>query len=165
MEQKLRFYSMSNKIIIARQLEVMPDGRSGGKIVVPGCEPTSAVTSITLMRQQRCGRALVDLQRALAAIPGSTVYFGTNFGSGPRARFFVLPPFEQDCDPCPMQPDWFEVLRELANEELPVEKKFDACDIIGMGQCPSPEFKNFQPPEPSTYFPEGADNWFKANTP
>lgn len=112
--------------------------------MVPGCEPTSAVTSITLMNYQRregtCKNAIVSLQDALDAIPGSYLEFGTNFNS-PRKRWFVLPPFDPEACPCVGEHDWYGVLRSLAQEEAPIEEKFDACNLVGQGYCPSPDFK------------------------
>jgi len=150
-----------NDINIERSLEVLPNN----KLIVPGCEPTSAVTSVTLTRQSRCGNSIVNLADALAAIPGSRVELLSNFGAGPRKKLFILPPFNQDCDPCPIETDWYEVLRLLAVEETPVTEQFDACHVLGMGQCPSPDFENFTPPPKSTYFPEGTDILHRAYTP
>jgi len=127
-------------IRIKRKLEVL----GNNKLLVPGCEPTSAITSVALMVYQRqegsCKNAVVDLQDALDAIPGSTLEFGTNFSS-PRKRWFVLPPFDPENCPCPREDDWYGVLRSLAQEEAPVTENFDHCNIIGMGYCPSPDFK------------------------
>lgn len=141
-------------IVLTRKLEVI----GSDKIQVPGCEPTSAVTSPTLMafqlKEGSCKNALVDLQVALDNIPGSKVEFFSNFGA-PRKRYFVLPPFDLELCPCVAEPDWYEVLRQLADTESPVEEKFNPCDVIGMGFCPSPEFKTAKPPPPDPYFKEG----------
>jgi len=127
-------------IRIERKLEVI----GNNKLIVPGCEPTSAVTSTTLMAYQQregtCKNAVVNLQDALDAIPGSRIELGTNFNS-PRKKWFVLPPFDPEACPCAGEPDWYGVLKSLAQEEAPITEKFDYCNVIGMGYCPSPDFK------------------------
>ena len=139
---------------ISLQLEVI----ATDKVVVPGCEPTSALSSTTLssyLAESGCGNALVDLQDALDAIPGSYVKYGINFGRGGfRQAWFVLPPVDTDC-PCAEYSDWYEVLRQLANEEVPLEENYDACDTIGMGYCPSPDFDSIPEPPRSPYKEEG----------
>lgn len=151
-------------VLITRKLEVIGQD----KIQVPGCEPTSAVTSPTLMafqlKEGTCKNALIDLQVALDNIPGSKIEFYSNFGS-PRKRFFVLPPFDPEACPCTGEPDWYEVLRQLATGEAPVEERFNPCDIIGMGLCPSPDFQNTKPPPPDPYFKEGHSILFERFTP
>jgi hypothetical protein len=142
-------------ITISLQLEVI----ANNKILVPGCEPTSALSSTTLssyLADAGCGNALVDLNDALEAIPGSWVKLGSNFcRGGYRQKWFVLPPTDTDC-PCDQYTDWYRILRELANEELPVEEEYDACDIIGMGYCPSPDFEDIAAPPKSPYKEEGS---------
>lgn len=164
-----------SKITINRALEVL----HGGKLLVPGCEPTSAVTSITLMIYQRregsCKNAVVSLQDALDAIPGSRLEFGSNFNS-PRKRWFVLPPFDVNDCPCPHETDWYGVLRSLAQEEAPIVEKFDYCQVNDMGYCPSPDFKTQKPggaygraadagAPVDSYFAEGANNILTGYTP
>jgi len=140
---------------ISLQLEVI----AGNKVLVPGCEPTSALSSTVLssyLAESGCGNAIVDLQDALEAIPGSFVKLGSNFNRGNmRQKWFVLPPVDTDC-PCAQYPDYYDILRDLANEELPVEEKFDACDVIGMGFCPSPDFNDTPKPPNDPYVPEGS---------
>lgn len=137
------------------QLEVI----ANSKIIVPGCEPTSALSSLALssyLAAAGCGSAIINLQDALDAIPGSYVKLGANFNlGGRRQKWFVLPPIDTDC-PCDQYPDYYDILRDLANEELPVEESFDACDVIGQGFCPSPDFDSILPPPPDPYQPEGS---------
>jgi hypothetical protein len=153
--------STSNRIdiTIALQLEVIAQN----KVMVPGCEPTSALSSTTLssyLAESGCGNALVDLQDALEAIPGSWVKYGANFNNGGyRQKWFVLPEVDTDC-PCADYEDWYDILRDLANEEPPLEESYDACDVIGMGYCPSPDFMDIEAPPRDPYqeeksFPEG----------
>lgn len=141
-------------INITLQLEVLPNR----KILVPGCEPSSALSSRVLasyLAINGCGNALVDLDIALANIPGSTVKLGSNFNRGVRQQWFVLPPKDTDC-PCADYTDWYDVLRSLADSELPVEESFDQCDVNGMGYCPSPGFEDELPPPYNPYKTEGS---------
>lgn len=140
---------------IAWQLEVLPNQ----KILVPGCEPTSALSSRTLsayLARHGCGSALVDVHVALAAIPGSFLKSGANYNRGGfRQQWFVLPPLKPYC-PCEPYPDYYKILRGLASTELPVEESYDKCDINGMGYCPHPDFKLAPRPPVDPYKPEGS---------
>jgi hypothetical protein len=140
---------------ISWQLEVRP----GNKVLVPGAEPTSALSSRALsayLAKHGFGSALVDLEVALAAIPGSFVKFGSNFNRGAyRQKWFVLPPYTPNC-PCLKYDDYYKILKGLANEELPVEESFDKCDINGMGYCPHPDFQLQEPPPTDPYKTEGS---------
>ncbi len=137
------------------QLEI----RGKNKVLVPGCEPSSSLTSKTLSAYMAVGKgcknALVDLNDALTAIPGSYVKYGFNFNKGVRQKWFVLPPIEPTC-PCSTYPDYYEILRNIPGSELPVVDEFDKCDLIGMGYCPSPDFANIEPPPPNPYHEEGS---------
>lgn len=137
------------------QLEI----RGNNKILIPGCEPTSALSSRTLSAYMAAGKicknALVDLKDALSAIPGSYVKYGINFNKGSRQKWFVLPPIDPKC-PCTPQTDYYEILRSIPGTELPVDSEYDKCDIIGMGYCPSPDFIDHQAPEVNPHMPEGS---------
>jgi hypothetical protein len=113
------------EVNITHQLEIMPNG----KVLVPGCEPTSALSSNVLnswLAQSGCGSALVDLDLALAAIPGSHVKLGCNFGrAGTRQKWLVLPGIDTDC-PCASYPDYYNILRNLADQEPEAEESFDS---------------------------------------
>ena len=144
---------MSN-VEVSLQLEVRP----GNKILVPGCEPTSAMTSRTLgaflQKTGRCKNALVPLATALAAIPGSYVKMASNFNRGnQRQRWYVLPSVVPQC-PCITNGDWYEVLRSLAVDEAPMTEEFDKCNTVGMGFCPSPDFVEHKAPS-ANYIEEG----------
>jgi hypothetical protein len=140
---------------VSWQLEV----RAGNKILVPGSEPTSALSSRVLsayLAKQGLTSSLVDLEAALAAIPGSFVKFGNNFNRGAyRQKWFVLPPVLPGC-PCPTYADYYKILKSLAREDLPVQESLDSCDINGMGYCPHPDFKLEEPPEADPYRQEGS---------
>lgn len=96
-------------IKIQNRLEIL----RGNKILVPGCEPTSAFTSPTLAENRECKASMVDLTDALAAIPDATIVSWSN----PRTRFFVLPsgppPSPDNCKDCALQPDYYQLLRDI----------------------------------------------------
>ncbi len=137
-------------ITINLQLEIIPPN----KVVVPGCESASAISSPTLAmymsRLGTCKRAVIDVDQALIAIPGSYIKFGKNDG-GRLQKWLVLPPITPSC-PCTSHEDYYKILREYATTEAPVEEKFDQCNIIGMGFDPSPDFE--RPTDP--YQSEGS---------
>ena len=115
-------------IIIQNRLEVL----RGNKIIVPGCEPTSAFTSPTLAENRDCKTTVVDLADALAAIPGSTIISWRN----PRTRFFVLPsgppPSPDDCKNCIPQPDWYQLLRDIGEEiDAPTDSNKNFSTSVG----------------------------------
>jgi hypothetical protein len=140
---------------IALQLQIMPNN----KILVPGLEPSSNLSSNTLgafLAREGVKSALVDVKAALAAIPGSSVKYGANFNQGGfRQKWFVLPPFKPGC-PCVSQIDYYKILKSLATEDLPEVEDYSACDINGMGYCPHPDFKLAEPPPVDPYQPEGS---------
>lgn len=146
---------MSWSHTIELQLEIIPPN----KILVPGCEPTSSLSSRTLsayMAKFGCGSALVDVNVALAAIPGSYIKYASNFNRGSfRQKWFVLPAITPYC-PCEPYPDYYQILKGLANGELPLEENYDRCDINGMGFCPSPDFNLAEPPPLDPYRTEGS---------
>lgn len=107
-------------IQIQNRLEIF----KGNKLLVPGCEPTSAFTSPTLAENRECAASVVDLTDALAAIPGATVVAWSN----PRTRFFVLPsgppPSPDNCKSCIPQPDYYQILRDIG-QPVDVPSVFD----------------------------------------
>lgn len=138
-------------ISIANKLEVVgPDS-----LVVPGCEPESALTSVTLSRLRSCKSTYVKLAVALAAIPGSTIEWQINNGesNGSRKKWFVLPPYYPDC-PCVPMPDYYAILRSLASVDEEVLDT-DQCDVLDQGFCPSKRYTEMLPPPVRNYVPEG----------
>jgi len=99
-------------IKIQNRLEIL----RGNKILVPGCEPTSAFSSPTLAENRDCKVTVVDLADAIAAIPDATIISWRN----PMTRFFVLPsgppPSPDDCSNCQYRPDWYQILRDIGEE-------------------------------------------------
>lgn len=141
-------------IQINHQLEIL----ANNKIQVPGCEPTSALSSNLLsswLAELGCNNALVDVNLALAAIPGSYVKIGSNYNVGNRRqKWFVLPPIGTDC-PCQSYEDFYEILRGISDTEELAEESLENCGVNDMGYCPSPEFDEFYKPPASTYKQEG----------
>lgn len=137
------------------QLEI----KGQNKVLVPGCEPTSSLSSRTLSAYmaagEGCKNALIDVKLVLEAIPGSYIKYGYNFNKGVRQKWLVLPPIPLGC-PCPTPVDYYDILRNLPGTELPIEEEYDKCDTIGMGYCPSPDFDKAPEPPSSTYHPEGS---------
>lgn len=153
-----------SRITIERKLEII----AGNKINVPGCEPTSAVSSVTLMRELAkaglCKNAIVDVNTVLAAIPGARIEFGDNFGNR-RQKWLVLPPFDPSVCPCVGETDWYGVIRSLASEDDTVTENFDTCNTVGMGYCPSPGFRDIPEPSPDPYVEEGYNTALQSYTP
>lgn len=118
---------------IELKLDILPND----KIQIPGCEPLTDV-STTLAQRWKCPNTYVSLKDALDAIPGAKVVDGHNWGLGYRKRWLVLPPIQIRC--CIPYTDWYGVLRSLGSGEEPITEKYEACDVIGQGFCPSPGF-------------------------
>lgn len=119
-------------IKIRNRLEVL----LGAKVLVPGCEPTSAFTSTTLAENRECGASVVDLADALEAIPGSTVQAQVN----PRRLFFVLPegpPARFGCRDTSKITDFYQILRDIG---IPVEEEEEQRDDLSE-ICQSFSFK------------------------
>lgn len=133
---------------LSLKLQIQP----GNVVIVPGCEPTSAVTSYTLLRNFRCTHPTARVDDILAAIPGTKIVYFPDFGA--RERYIELPPIDMAC-PCGPKPDYYAILRSIASGDLPVEEKVNYCDINDMGYCPSPDFRISPRPEASPYISEG----------
>lgn len=113
-------------ITISNKLEI----RSGNKVVVPGCEATSSITSTTLLANQGCTTSEVALADALAAIPGATIEAILN----PRRLFFVLPsnPAAHGCTSC-VTTDWYKLLRSIGQPAA--ESNETLCDAFQWSGC------------------------------
>lgn len=101
-------------ISIEFKLNIFPNVR-GGIIWVPGCEPTSALSSPTINENLRneCGNAFVYVDDVLDAIPGSKIIFVNNMEVAGGSKILVLPGKTPEC-PCSTVQDWYGVLKELA---------------------------------------------------
>ena len=118
-------------IRIQNKLEVL----NGNKILVPGCEPTSAFTSPTLAENRDCKASVVDLQDALNAIPNATIIYMSN----PRKKFLVLPegpaPGPSNCTDCKYVEDYYQLLRDIGTEIEVDTLSSDRCEKpLSIGQ-------------------------------
>ena len=140
-------------IYIENRLEVI----GADMVQVPGCEPTSALTSYTLLMYRTCGAAMVHLHDALQAIPGSRVEFQLNNGqsNGSRKKWFVLPRVNQTCPNDP-HPDFYAILRKLSWEDRDQDDDDlgKRCGSIDQG-FPSKDWEKRLPPPVQPYVKEG----------
>lgn len=100
-------------IVVRNKLEVRPDNT----IQVPGCEPTSSLTSTGLLRSLNCNASIIPLADALALIPGSRIVRTMMpRGQASTGIFFELPagppPNGFNCD-CNVE-DYYKILRDNA---------------------------------------------------
>lgn len=129
---------VTEPIEISFQLQVLPDH----SIIIPGCEPTSAISSAALsysLALNGCQHPKVPIKLILDKIPGSYIKFGWNFNLGYNQTWLVFPPYMAGC-PCDDKPDWYNMLRCIASEitdPIVVEKN---CDVLEREFC-NPEVK------------------------
>ena len=89
-----------------------------------------------MARWQNCGAPTVSLADALAAISGSRVEYQINTGKsgGSRKRWFVLPPYCPICKPgCLSIPDYYQILKDLAQQEDEEEAIQPECEVLDQG--------------------------------
>lgn len=143
-------------IVIERRLEVMP----GNKIKVPGCEPTSTVTSTQMMAamatEHLCKNSVVSLDKVLEAIPGSYIEFGDNFGA-PRQKWLVLPPYDPEACPPNNGGDWFKVIQSIDEDSSVMA--YGSCEVNPIDSC-SFGIPKKQEGSPDTYMNEGDRNLY-----
>jgi hypothetical protein len=109
-----------------------------GKIQVPNCEASSEVSSSTfeVNRAKYCKNTMVDLSDVLAAIPGSRVIYLNNTG-GTLKKFLVLPsgpPRPYGCSGDCTVNDWYQIIRDIANDE-DTPSKSSSCDTFKHMGC------------------------------
>jgi hypothetical protein len=118
----------------------------GDWVLVPGCEPTSTLTSTRMTSEMQrlglCSCAIVDLQDILDAIPGAYVEYIPNSGYMGSTKILVLPAYDQSC-PCAERPDYYATLRSLCREATEEElQELSGCDSFSIDQCESrPEWR------------------------
>lgn len=127
------------------KFNVIP-GPNGGRIMVPGCEPTSTLTSTRMDAEMRakgvCPSCVVDVNTILNGIPGSRIEFLDNAGPYGSRKLLALPPLDQDC-PC-TNIDYYQMLRDLGREatEEEVKEVLGNCDAFSLDQCENrPEWR------------------------
>jgi hypothetical protein len=138
-------------IEIANLLAIMPNDL----IQVPGCEPPSSISTLRFAAyyaQSGCEGALVTLESALEALPGSEVVYSVNFGPPNfRAKWLRLPPTYAVC-PCPGGNDWYGILKALPKAQVEEEESLP-CALETADWCQDQDYAI--PPAPDTYFDEG----------
>jgi len=144
---------MGRDITIVQKLEILP----GNIIIVPGCEPNSAATTVTVAQAAICNGAFVALDDALAAIPGSSVVWVENSGLLSRGKFFQFPSIGLEC-PCETNPDYYKILRDIGQPMPEPEREFDYCEVVDQQFCGRSVYER-----PSdTYTSEGDSSHFNA---
>lgn len=123
-------------ISIQNKLMIYP----GNKLMVPGCEPLSEFTSVTLAQNMQCNNSFVDLEDVLDAIPGATVITtmlpGTTAPTGFTGRYLVLPdgpPTKYGCNDCSAT-DWYQVMRNIPRASSGSTPKAQ-CDAFSWSGC------------------------------
>jgi len=118
-------------------------GGQGGFVLIPGCEPCSALTSTRLYSEMQraglCDCSVVSVRDVLEAIPGSRVIRLSNTGHGGGQReILVLPPFPAQSCPSVPRPDYYATLRSLcrpATEEELEAVSASGCDSFSLNPC------------------------------
>lgn len=112
----------------------------GDRILVPGCEPTSVLTSTTMAREMRedevCAGSIVDLADVLEAIPEATIERIPNGGYSGNMKVLVLPAFDTDC-PCTPRTDYYQILRNIGREatEEEIDELTSGCSGFSVNLC------------------------------
>lgn len=117
----------------------------GDRVLVPGCEPTSTVSSTRMEAEMRkagvCQCAIVDLRDILEAIPGSYTEFIPNAGYSGNMKLLVLPAVSQDC-PCVVKPDYYAILKSLCRAATDEEiEELRGCDSFSTSCENRPEWR------------------------
>lgn len=126
---------MDTRILIKNKLEIQP----GNVIKVPGCEPTSSLTSDTLSRNLKCNASVIPVEDVLELIPGSKVVrvlspFGQS-GTGMFIEFPSGPPSDGNLCPADCLTDWYAVLRKNARNLEQEEEEPAQCAGFNFSGC------------------------------
>ena len=122
---------------IEMRMNIMP-GPNRGMVMVPGCEPTSALTSTRMDAEIRrhglcsCSAAFVD--DILEAIPGARVERMLNMGFYSGRDLLILPAVDITC-PCAARPDYYAMIRGLCSQEAEDELAESNCDAFSIDPC------------------------------
>lgn len=113
-------------------------GPEGGFVMVPGCEPTSTLTSTTMqaeiMEQDLCDCSIVNVRDIMQAIPGSRLEFIPNNGREGTQQLLILPAVSLEC-PFPGRPDFYTIFRQLCREPSKDEVEIiKGCDSFSISQ-------------------------------
>ena len=107
-------------IVIRNKLEILP----GNVLRVPGCEPVSSFTSLSLAANIDCNASVISLKDAVLAIEKVTgerpriVVVLRPTGLTGTGKFLELPdgppPQGRECPCKPASEDWYKILKEAA---------------------------------------------------
>lgn len=128
----VQIYYMGDVITVKNKLEIKP----GNIIQIPGCEPTSDLTSVSLSRNLRCycKSAIIDAKKAQCLIPGSKIVrVMMPLGHLSTGFFLELPEGPPQNSKCPVDciPDWYAILRAHATIEEPEKPECEGFDYSG----------------------------------
>lgn len=105
-------------IEIKNKLQIAQDNT----VQVPGCEPTTSLTSTGLLRNLSCNGSRISVEDVLRLIPGSRVVRGAsplgNYGTGSFIELPSGPPPNSGC-PSSCGTDWYAILKENASNLTP----------------------------------------------
>jgi hypothetical protein len=121
-------------ITVKNKLEIRP----GNVISVPGCEPSTSLTSIALSAEllKHCHASIIPVEDVLRLIPGSRIVQvmrprgAPGTGTGIFIELPEGPPHNGNVCPSECLPDWYAVLRANAHEE-PVESVSNPKECAG----------------------------------
>lgn len=141
-------------ITVAPMLQILPNMT----VMIPGCEPPSAVSSLRFSswyQQNGCDGGMVSVDAVLAAIPGSEIIYGSNYGVGQiREKWLRLPGKSDEC-PCPPNIDYYGIMKRLP--KFRVEEPVAGCDIETSDWCMGCESGDVAlPPTPDPYIGMGS---------
>jgi len=140
-------------VTVSNMLQILPNRT----VMIPGCEPPSSVSSLRFSswyQQNGCDGGMVDVDAVLAAIPGSTIVYGVNYGPGNwRQRWLKLPGRADDC-PCPINIDYYKIMKNLPRHS--VEEPTPNCELETADWCNNCGVgDNIFSAEPDPYIPLG----------
>ena len=105
---------VNSTITIKNKLEILP----GNVIRIPGCEPVTSFTSLSLAANIDCPASIISLDKAIEAIPDARIVkVLTPSGVPGTGKFFELPsgpPVDGNVCPCPDPPDFYKILKDAA---------------------------------------------------
>lgn len=132
-------------------LQISPNGT----VMIPGCEPPSAVSSIRFSawyQKNGCDGGRVNVYDVLKAIPGSRIIYGTNYGPGNwRQQWLELPGKSNDC-PC-VNVDYYAIMKSLPRYTEP--EPIESCDLETSDWCDSCGGDDMLPVSPDPYIQMG----------
>lgn len=114
------------------------------KVVVPNCESSSEVSSVTLEvnRAKYCKNSMVDLADVLVAIPEAKVIYMNNTGAGNGGgvvkKFLVLPsgpPPPYGCSGDCTRTDWYQILRDIGDGTTTTSEALPNCETFKYMGC------------------------------